>query len=81
MSGQRAWESWRMPMRSTAEFGGGDIGNKYCVKCTDESGRLKSYDEVLASMSDFVIRTMGVSAQEAYKMAKENMAKMPAWSG
>ncbi len=81
MSGQKSCGSCGMPMRSTADFGGGDIGNKYCVKCADESGRLKSYDEVLASMSDFVIRTMGVSAQEASKMAKENMAKMPAWSG
>lgn len=70
-----------MPMRSTADFWGCEIGNKYCVKCTDESGRLKSYDQVFASMRDFVTRTMGVSAQEALKMAKENMAKMPAWSG
>ena len=72
-------ESCGMPMRKWDDFGGGKAGNKYCTHCCDESGNLKSYDEVFTGMTQFAMKMMGVSESEAQTAAKENMAKMPAW--
>jgi len=79
MADERMCESCGMPMRSAEDFGGGRIDNAYCVHCTDEAGELKPYEVVLAGMQHFAAQSTGVSEAEALRMAKEGMAKLPAW--
>ena len=76
---EKMCESCGMPMREAKEFAGGKTDSKYCIYCTDSSGQLKSYDEVLQGMKSFVMQTMGQTEEQALKTAKENMGKMPAW--
>ena len=79
MSDEKTCESCGMPMRESAEFGGGRTDNSYCVHCTDAEGNLKSYDQALEGMAQFMVRTNGLAEAEARKAAKEYMAGMPAW--
>ena len=79
MSEEKFCESCGMPMRTAQDFGAGRPDNPYCVHCCDETGQLKSYAEVLASMQAFARRMLGISEAEALKTAQEGMAKMPAW--
>lgn len=81
MSEEKFCESCGMPLRQPKDFGGGRLDNKYCVHCTDEKGGLKPFEVVFAGMQQFAIMNMGVSEEEALKIAKETMAKMPAWAG
>lgn len=72
-------QSCGMPMREPQDFGGGRQDNLYCVHCSDEQGTLKPYEVVLEGMKDFAMRSMGVSEAEALQMAREGMARLPAW--
>jgi len=79
MSDEKFCESCGMPMKAPEDFGGGRTDNRYCVHCTDTKGELLPYGVVLDNMKNFAIKTMGVSESEALKMAREGMAKLPAW--
>ena len=70
-----------MPMTEPEDFGGGNPENLYCVHCSNADGSLKSYDEVLAGMVNFMITFQNMDQKAAEKAAREHMAKMPAWSG
>ena len=80
MENYKVCESCGMPMRSEADFGAGRTDNQYCVHCTDGEGILKPYDVVLTGMKQFMMKTTGVSEQEALEAVKEAMKKQPAWS-
>ena len=80
MKDEKFCESCGMPLRKNEDFGGGKLDNKHCVHCCDDQGKLKSYDQVLLGMKQFMIQNMGVSEEESLISAKENMAKMPAWA-
>ena len=71
-------ESCGMPMEKAEDFGGGRVGNKYCVHCANAQGNLKSREEVREGMTRFFM-TQGLNAEEAAKKVDEHMAKMPAW--
>ena len=79
MSEMKRCESCGMPLRSKEDFGGGREDNAYCVHCTDAEGNLKPFEVVFEGMKRFTMQSVGVSEAEAIKMAKEGMAKMPAW--
>ncbi|MCJ7679142.1 MAG: AraC family transcriptional regulator [Candidatus Aminicenantes bacterium] len=81
MADQNYCASCGMPMKEAADFGGGRKSNFYCVHCCNERGNLKSYDEVLEGLKLFTIQAMGLSEEEALKLAEEGLSKMPAWSG
>ncbi len=68
-----------MPMRTDEEHGGGDANATHCHHCSAPDGTMKSYDDVLAGMSRFMIDSQGVDADAARKMAAGMMAKLPAW--
>jgi len=70
-----------MPLAKPEDFGGGNPENLYCVHCSNADGSLKSHDEVLAGMVNFMIKFQNMDREAAEKAAKEHMAKMPAWSG
>ena len=68
-----------MPMTKLEEFGGGNPDNIYCVHCSNPDGSLKSYDEVLKGMVNFMMASQNMDRESAERAAKEYMSKMPAW--
>ena len=53
----------------------------YCKYCTDERGNLKSYEEVLESVSQFFIKDwQKVDAETARIRARHYLKAMPAWA-
>ena len=70
-----------MPMTKVEDFGGNNPANVHCAHCSNEDGNLKSYDEVLEGMTNFMIASQNMDRQTARNAAKEYMTKMPAWSG
>ena len=58
----------------------GDINNMYCAVCANTDGSLKSYEEVLAIIADEFVHSQGIDRNAAEEMAREVMAKLPAWS-
>jgi len=69
-----------MPMTKPEDFGGGNPENLYCVHCSRPNGTLKSYEEALKGMTNFMMSTMNMDRKTAEAAAKEHMTKMPAWS-
>jgi len=59
----------------------GDVHNEYCTYCTNPDGSLKSYEEVLALIAEEFVESQGIDKEAAKEMAREVMAKLPAWSG
>ena len=72
-------ESCGMPMEKAEDFGGGIIGNRYCIFCANEIGNLRSYDEVHSGFTDYLANNEGMTIEEAKKLAAEMMSKLPAW--
>lgn len=70
-----------MPMKEPADFAMGDTGKDYCVHCARPNGSMQSYDEKLASMTAFIVKTQGLDEQAAKAAARNMMAKLPAWKG
>jgi hypothetical protein len=70
-----------MPMRTSEEHSLGDVSKPFCKFCGGEDGMLKSYDDVLAGMTEFMRRTQGLDEGVAREAAKGMIAKMPAWIG
>lgn len=76
---EKTCESCGMPMCAPADFGGGNTSSRYCVHCTDAKGTLKPYEVKLAELARFVATRMNVGEETAVTIARENMAKLPAW--
>ncbi|MFC1916431.1 zinc ribbon domain-containing protein [Chloroflexota bacterium] len=70
-----------MPLTKLEDFGGGNPANVYCVHCSNPDGTLKSYDEVLEGMVNFMMMSQNMDKETAKSAAREYMAKMPAWEG
>jgi hypothetical protein len=79
METQKVCESCSMPMTKAEDFGGGNMENRYCVHCTYPDWQLKSYNDMLTGMTQFIMSRMDLHEAEARKMAADNLAKMPAW--
>lgn len=70
-------ESCGMPMdeKTVSKY-----DKRYCIYCQDqETGRLKTFDEVRRGSVDAAMRLMGKTKEEAEKMADESMPKLPRW--
>jgi len=72
-------DSCGMPMREAKDHGGGDWSNPYCVHCTDETGKLRSREQVRESMTRLYMSRMGKPREEAQKFVDQQMKKLPAW--
>ncbi len=68
-----------MPLRTAADHAREDMELDYCKHCADAEGKLKSYNDVLHGMTQFLCRTQGIDETAAAGMAREMMARMPAW--
>ncbi|MGB0953972.1 MAG: VOC family protein [Planctomycetota bacterium] len=55
-------------------------GDMYCDYCTDDNGKLRSYEEVLeGTIQGYFMHMQKMERAEAEVAAKEMLAKMPAW--
>ena len=68
-----------MPLRQKEDYPLGDESKNYCKYCANEDGSMQTYEEKLESMSNFIIRTQGISEEIARIAAVEHLAKLPAW--
>ena len=59
----------------------GDLNHEYCFVCANKDGSLKSYEEVLVIIAEEFVHSQGIEMKAAEEMARELMAKLPAWSG
>lgn len=68
-----------MPMKNNLDFAKGDSNKDYCKFCCRENGDMQSYDEKLESMARFIQKMKNIDISAAKAIAKDNMAKLPAW--
>jgi hypothetical protein len=70
-----------MPMEKDEDFAASNRSKNYCRYCARPDGSMQNYDEKLASMTGFIVRTQGISETAARESARAMMAALPAWSG
>jgi uncharacterized glyoxalase superfamily protein PhnB len=71
-----ACQSCAMPLADAAP------GQMYCDYCTDESGKLKPYEQILAgTIHGYFVAHLKMPLDQAEKAAREHLAKQPAWAG
>lgn len=68
-----------MPLQKPQDFPLKDESKNYCVHCARPDGSMKSYDEALTGMTQFIVKTQGLDKDIARNAARNMMAKMPAW--
>ena len=68
-----------MPMREPKDFACGDVNKDYCVYCARPDGTMQSFEEKKKSMTEFLIKTQGLTNDAALKTAENMMKKLPAW--
>ena len=66
-----------MPIRTDAEVAASD--NAWCHLCSNEDGSMKSYDDVLAGMTQFIVKSQGLDEAVACALAAEMMSSLSAW--
>jgi uncharacterized glyoxalase superfamily protein PhnB len=72
-------QSCGMPMVSLGDYGGGKTGNLYCIPCCHPDGSLKTYEEVLDGMINYMMSSQKMDRSAAGKAAREYLSIMPAW--
>ncbi len=68
-----------MPMQKPEDFAMSDESKTYCRHCMREDGTMQSYEEKVASMTQFVVKTQGFAPEAARVSVIEMLAKLPAW--
>lgn len=68
-----------MPLLGPSDHAAGDESKDYCVYCANPDGSMKSYEEVLDSMAEFVSHTRHLPPDEARAAAAAELAQQPAW--
>ena len=68
-----------MPMMKREDHAMGDVSKGYCRHCSRPDGSMQSYDEKLASMTQFLARTKEMTQDGARDTAIKLMASLPAW--
>lgn len=68
-----------MPMNKKNDFAMGDESKDYCVYCAKEDGSMKSFDEAVEGMSEYMSESEKIDKNFARKKVLEYMKSMPAW--
>jgi hypothetical protein len=68
-----------MPMGSAADHASGDESKDYCIHCARPDGSMQCYEEKLASMVHFIMRTEGADEDRATEKARKWLSRQPAW--
>ena len=70
-----------MPMEKKEDFALGKTDSQYCKYCTDESGKLLSFEKILKMNADYLKESQGITEVAAAKMARDLLKTQPAWKG
>lgn len=76
---EKICESCTMPMKKIEDFGGGNPHSRFCVHCTYDDGKLKTYEDMVAGLVHLIKMDTGKDTKVATKIAKENLKKIPLW--
>lgn len=68
-----------MPMKEVSNFARENTESIYCSHCTDSSGNLLSYDEILQGTINFYMQSQGIHEEAARTMAQQLLASQPHW--
>ncbi|MCB0363754.1 MAG: zinc ribbon domain-containing protein [Bdellovibrionaceae bacterium] len=79
METEKACISCGMPLKESSHFPLGDSSKEYCVHCANQDGSLKTFDEALSGMTDFIVNEAGVTEYEARRKAYSILTQNPAW--
>jgi hypothetical protein len=66
-------------MERPEDYAMGDMSRTYCRHCARPDGSMQSYDEKLAGLGAFIVRTQGLDPGVARHAAAAMMAGLPAW--
>ncbi len=72
-------QSCGMILHDAADFAKHETTSKFCQYCTDKEGSLKSFEEVVKTMTAFLQSTQVLKTRSARKAALAILAKNPAW--
>jgi hypothetical protein len=68
-----------MPMEHAEDFSLGNMTSEFCKYCTDKTGKLLGFDQILKANADYFQESQGLTAQAAVKMATDLLKSQPAW--
>ena len=68
-----------MPMEKPEDFALSNISSIYCKYCTDSSGQLLPFEEILKMNADSFQESQGLTEMAAIKMATDLLKSQPAW--
>jgi len=68
-----------MPMEKPDDFAMANSSSPYCKYCTDKTGKLLPFDQILKSNADFYRESQGITDSAAIKMAQDLLKSQPAW--
>ena len=68
-----------MPMNKKNDFAMGDESKDYCVYCAKEDGSMKSFDEAVEGMAEYMSESEKIDKNFARKKVLEYMKSMQVW--
>ena len=68
-----------IPIRLQTEAAGQEENKPYCHLCSNADGLMKSCDDILHGMTQFIVGTQGLDPSVAKDLAVEMMSKLSAW--
>lgn len=68
-----------MPMEKPEDHALGSVTKPYCLHCACPDGSMRSYEEAVAGMSQFMMRSQGLDENAAREAVIAIMKKLPAW--
>jgi len=61
------------------DFAGLDQSSNYCSSCADDSGKIKSFEEVLDNLTQRIAKTDGFDESASRNAALQILGRQPAW--
>lgn len=68
-----------MPLIKKEDFAGGDENANFCLYCADESGQVKSCQEIFEGGVQYFMTQVQGDRQLAEKITRKNMSSLPYW--
>lgn len=68
-----------MEMERKEDFSLGDESQELCKYCTDETGKLLPFEQIVKVNTDYYIDSQGITVEAATKMATDMLMAQPAW--
>ncbi|MCC7405575.1 MAG: hypothetical protein IT288_14345 [Bdellovibrionales bacterium] len=79
METEKACISCGMPLKERAHYPLGDSNKNYCVHCANKDGSMKSFEDALVGMTEFIVDKSGATEYEARRKAYSILMQNPAW--